>query len=68
MTRIESLQKWRQHFRDSQANNKRNMRHYNHSYHEPLLNYYEGKVAATNNFLQVVDFLIEMEEIRDGDS
>ena len=68
MTSKESLQKWRQHFRDNQANNKRSMRHYHHNYHEPLLNYYEGRVAATNNFLHVIDFLIEMEGYRNGNS
>ena len=68
MTRLESLRRWRQHFKDDQADNREQKQAAYAKDKELLANYYEGQEAAVARFLIALNSLIEMEEMRDGNA
>ena len=68
MTRLESLRRWRQHFREDQADNREQKQAAYAKDKQLLGNYYEGREAAVDCFLIVLNSLIDMEEIRDGNA
>jgi len=64
MTRLQSLQRWRKHFKESQDDNEKNLTIYSINYNSPRYNYFDGRVDATKIALIAIDSLIEMEEER----
>ena len=64
MTRLQSLQRWPKHFKESQDDNEKNLTIYSINYNSPRYNYFDGRVDATKIALIAIDSLIEMEEER----
>ncbi len=70
MKSIDQLKTWKQHLRDNQARNIKNFRRYSRGECsvDTLSNYFEGRMTATANSLTIFDYMIEMEEICNGDT
>jgi hypothetical protein len=65
MTRLQSLKRWRKHFKESQDDNESSLTNYRINYSEALYNYFDGRVDATKLTLIAIDSLIKMEEEKD---
>ena len=68
MNRLKSLKTWQQHWKREQARNVRLMNRYNRIKNEEMFWWYEGRTSAARETLQLLEFLIEMEELRNGNA
>ena len=69
MSTIDRLNHWKQNLRDTQASNIKSFRRYNREDpNNSLSNYFEGRMTATANTLKIFDYIIEVEELCNGNS
>ena len=67
---VELIQHWKQHMRNSRADSLRGMRRYRNLVGDTsnITGYFEGKAQAQNEFLLILDHMIEYQEMFHGDS
>ena len=68
MNSVELTNQWKQHLRNSRATSLKGMRRYRKLMGEQcaIANYFEGKAQATNEAIQILEYMLEYQEMFHG--
>ena len=66
---VELIQHWKQHIRNSRADSLRGMRKYRNLFGDAsnITGYFEGKAQAQDDFIKILNHMVEYQEMFHGD-